>query len=226
MSNFEILEGKLNFLRSFYHATTEPFRETKRKIDAHEEPFVANGDPEYYDEPPFLSEWGEADEGLKLQQQVCLTLLQRSFREFLDSTVHRHPDYPKSKPKKGSWFDAYQAWFLNELSIDWQKAPVSLARIEELSLARNCVQHGGESPNPGPKSALDSHALLKMQSEDYHARFPDGFFANEFEKGIWQEQNFPQPVEIELTPDKLETAIGDILGFCRFIDERLPLLMY
>jgi hypothetical protein len=82
MSNLEILDSKISFLQVFYQLTTEPFREIKMKIDANEEPFVARGNPKDYDEPPFLTEWQEADEGLRVQGQVCLTLLQRSFREY------------------------------------------------------------------------------------------------------------------------------------------------
>src|SRR5258708_2820470 len=121
MANFEILENKLRFLRSFYQLTTEPFRELKRKIDNHEEPFIDHGNREDYDgDPPFLTEWLEADEGLKLQQQVCLTVLQRSFKEFLDMTVRLHPDFPNNKPKEGGdWFENYKSWFLKEADIDW-----------------------------------------------------------------------------------------------------------
>jgi len=219
MSNFEILEGKLSFLRSFYQLTTEPLREIMRKIEASEEPFVPNADPERYDQQPFLGEWFEAEEGLELQQQVCLTVLQRSFKEFLDGTVLQHRDYANNKPKvkNHNWFAAYKTWFLVEVAMDWDKAPVSLSTMEELTLARNCVQHGGESANIGPKTGL-----VKMQSDDYHARFPDGFFANEFEKLLRKGSAFPQPVRIELTSEKLAAAIEEVLAFCKYIDEYLP----
>jgi len=114
-------------LRVFYRLTTQAFREIKRKIDAGEEPYVARGDPEDYDEPPFLTEWQEADEGLRLQGQVCLTLSQRSFREFLKATLRQRRDYPNSKPKENAnWFDNYKTWFWEEAAIDWGKAPISL----------------------------------------------------------------------------------------------------
>jgi len=226
MSNFEILDSKISFLQVFYQQTTDPFREIERKIDANEEPYVAHGNPEDYDEPPFLTEWQEADEGLRLQGQVCLALLQRSFREFLKATVRQHRDYPNSRPKeKGNWFENYKTWFREEAAIDWGEAPISLNRIEELTIARNCIQHGGESQS-GPGDVFDSHALLKMQSNDYHEKFPDAFFADEFEKQIWAESNYPQPVRIDLTPDKLGVAGDDIRTFCKFIDDNLPGWMY
>jgi hypothetical protein len=117
MNRLPILEDKLQFLRTFYQLTTEPFSEIKRKIDAGEEPFVDRRNPEDYDEPAFLTEWQDADQGLKLQQQVCLNLLQRSFREFLDSTVQQCGGKPQ-KPKRGEcWFDTYKAWFQHERAL-------------------------------------------------------------------------------------------------------------
>ena len=215
------LKDKTDFLRAFYQLTTEPFTEIKRKIDVGGEPFVDRRDPEDYDEPAFLDEWLEADEGLKLQQQVCLNLLQRSLREFLDMTVEQLPIKPE-KPKKGeSWFDSYTTLFREKVGVDWDKSPVPLSRIQELTIARNCIQHGGQKPYGGAGDVLDSHSLLKRQSSDYHERFPDAFFADEFEKQIWKSHEYPQPVTISLTPKKLEVAINDILAFCRYIHDAL-----
>jgi hypothetical protein len=227
MSNFKILEAKLAFLRGFYETTTQPFREIKRKVESNEEPYVARGDPGDYDEPPFLEAWIDAQEGLTLQQQVCLTLLQRSFKEFLDGTIRQHPDYPSSRPqvKKGeSWFKIYKQWFSRQLGVSWEEAPVSLERMEELSIARNCVHHGGES-HGGIGDVFDSHRLVKKQSLNYHRRFPDAFFADESESEIWKAENYPQPVTISLTPEKVFAVIEDILAFCKFIDDRLPVSM-
>jgi hypothetical protein len=161
----------------------------------------------------------DAHEGLRLQQQTCLSLLQRSFREFLDEVVRQQP---QSRPKKGgNWFNNYQCWFLNELGIDWTKAGLNLDRIEELSFARNDVQHGGQK-HGGVGDTLDAYALLKRQSVDYHKRFPDAFFASEMEKDIWKENDYPQPATIELTAEKLEKAVGEIIGFAKFISSNLP----
>ena len=224
MGSFAILEQKLSFLKRFYAQTTAPFREIKRKIEAHEDPYIPSSREDEYDEPPFLSEWLEADESLRLQQQLCLNLLQRSLREFLDKTVRQHP---KSRPaKKGNWFVNYKKWFLKELAINWDDAGINLDRIEELTLARNCVQHGGEVDHgPSafvPNSVYDAHALLKTQSAEYHQKFPDAFYVDEHQKALWKSMNYPQPVEIQLTPEKLNTAIDDILAFCGFIDMHLP----
>lgn len=65
MSTFEILEDKLSSVKRFYAQTTAPFREVKRKIEAHEDPYIPSSRADEYDEPPFLSEWLEADESLR-----------------------------------------------------------------------------------------------------------------------------------------------------------------
>lgn len=223
MSNFKVLESKLTFLRDFYERTTHPFREIKRKIEVHEEPYIPYWSEEPDGEPPFLSEWMDANDGLRLQEQVCLNLLQRSFREFLDGTAKEHCDYPNSKPKeKGNWFENYQKWFYEECAIDWTHAPVSLSKIEELTFARNCVQHGGESHGGPGEHVFDSHDLIKRQSLHYHQRFPDPFFGSEIEKQIWSNASCPNPVVIELTVQKLDAAIDDISTFCQYIHEHLP----
>ena len=111
--------------------------------------------------------------------------------------------------------------------IDWTQAGVDLARIEELSFARNCVQHGGETDYVlGGCNVFDSADLLKRQSPHYYGRFPDAFFGSETEKQIWNNSNYPQPVVIELTPEKLETAINDVLKFGQYINDHLPALMW
>jgi hypothetical protein len=216
VSSFEILGHKLRFLRDFYEKTTLPFREIQRKIDASEPPYVPRRPLEDYTEPPFLTDWLEANEGLRLQEQLCLTLLQRSFKEFLDATMHQHPDFEKNRPtNRGNWFERDKKWFLGVLNIDWKQAGVSLSRLEELTLARNSIQHGRGG-------RFDYYAILKRQNKDYYSRFPDAFFVDELEKNIRKESNFPQPITIDLKPEKMDAAISDIVTLCKFIDERLP----
>ena len=218
MSNLTTLESKLRFLRSFYQLTTEPFREIMKKIEVGEEPYVPN-DPED-DEQPFLGELREAEEGLELQGQVCLTVLQRSFKEFLDATLRQHRKYFKKnrKSKTGPKSKDWRETLFGEVPIDWDKAPVEPSTMEELALARNCVQHEGRSANVGTMTGL-----VKMQGEDYQARFPDGFFGDDFQKlgrmGIFRTP--PQPLTITLTLEKLDAAIEDMVAFCKYIEKQL-----
>jgi len=219
--NLSTLESKLRFLRSFYQLTTEPFREIMRKIEVGEEPYVPNDRED--DEQPFLGELRQAEEGLELQGQVCLTVLQRSFKEFLDATLREHRKYlnknrkSNTERKSKDWRDTYHSLF-REVPIDWDKAPVEPSTMEELTLARNCVQHEGGSANVGTMTGL-----VKMQGEDYQARFPDGFFGDDLQKlgrmGIFRTP--PQPLTITLTLEKLDAAFEDMLAFCKYIDAQV-----
>src|ERR1700756_38673 len=132
MSDYEIMAYKLASFRQFYEETTGVFVEVKRKVEAEEEPYVPRGDPESYSEPPFLTEWIEADEKLRLQRQLCLSVLQRTLVEFMNSVIARHPNFPKNKPDDRNWFKNYQRWFLDELRIDWTQSGADLKMLEEL----------------------------------------------------------------------------------------------
>ena len=59
---------RLEFIDRLYDQTTAPFRETIRKIDAGEAPFVDTRNPEYDDvsEPMFLEEYQEAAESIEV----------------------------------------------------------------------------------------------------------------------------------------------------------------
>src|SRR6266853_3904923 len=84
------LRDKLRFIERHYKAASEPFRETKRKIDAREEPFEPPPfDPEtaYDFEPPFLEQWQEATESLNIEGQAALKLLHSALHEYLSSFV-------------------------------------------------------------------------------------------------------------------------------------------
>jgi hypothetical protein len=54
-----MLRDKLSFISRFYDAAAQPFLESIRKIEDHEEPYIAHGEP-LHDDPPFLTEWLEA----------------------------------------------------------------------------------------------------------------------------------------------------------------------
>ena len=79
------LERRTAFIRGFYTQTSAPYIETKRKIDAYEEPFSW---PSGYEdsEPPFLAEWQEADEALEFLGQACVSFLSAALKLFLNES--------------------------------------------------------------------------------------------------------------------------------------------
>ncbi len=157
-------------------------------------------------------EWLDANQAIQLQGQLCLNLLQRSLLEFLDETVKLSSRQPPDK--KGNWFKNHKKWFL-DVGGNWNDSGADLSLIEELTLARNRVQHGSRG---------DSHSLMKQQDEDDRKRFPKALFQNDFEAQIFC--NFgPKLRSLELTKDKLNRAIKEIMLFTNFIEEHLPVAM-
>ena len=212
MQRFKILQDKLEFIRWFFDLTTAPFVEIKRKIESCEDPYQSSISPEDDSEPPFVMEGMDAHHAIQLQGQLCLNLLQRSLREYLGDTVKL---CLRKKPIQGEkWFKEYKRWF-HAVGVDWSASTASLSLIEEMTLARNRIQHG---------SSDDSHSLIKQQDQNYHDRFPDARFQNDFEAQSFR--NFgPKLHSIELTKEKLQAATEEILKFSTYIEERLLDLM-
>src|SRR5450759_1939508 len=122
------LRDKLHFIESMYAKATATFVETKRKIENSEDEFDYSGsDPESFDgEPPFLTEWQEADEAVNLLGQACLSLVQSALKEDLDGCLFVTRSEKPQRKGKESWFDAYQRFFYEQFGIDWTQSPVQL----------------------------------------------------------------------------------------------------
>jgi len=209
MQRLKILRDKLDFICWFFDLTTAPFAEIRRKIETGESPYQSTISPEDDPESPFVNEGIDAHYALQLQGQLCLNLLQRSLLEYLDETVKL--SRRKAPSKKDNWFKNYKEWFVAE-GFDWSASTACLSVIEEMTEARNRVQHG----SPG-----DSHTLIKQQDRGYCDRFPNAKFQNDFEAQIFG--NFgPQLHSIELMKEKLQGAVEEILSFSTFIEEHLP----
>ena len=91
-----------------YGQASACFAETKRKIENSEDEFDYSGwDPESYDgEPPFLTEWQEADEAINLLGQACLSLVHSALKEYLDGCLFVARSGKPQRKGNESWFDA------------------------------------------------------------------------------------------------------------------------
>jgi hypothetical protein len=204
------LRDKLRFIERHYAAASEPFRETKRKIDAREEPFVPQPfDPETATDfdPPFLEEWQEATESLNIEGQAALKLVQSALREYLISFVDMYEIPLKTTGR--NWLERYKKHFLDVYGIDWDKAPVPVAELEEVNLARNDVEHSGEP-----------FGMTRRQSQEHERRFPAGLFVNEVEKQVFQASGHSWPGRIEVTDAGLKEAIRRVEIFCEYLDSQ------
>jgi hypothetical protein len=205
------LRDKLRFIERFYMSASEPFRETKRRIDAHEEPFEPPPfDPETSDlEPPFLDDWIEADESLNLVGQAALNLAQAAFRDYLDWFMKLND--VKLTASGSHWLERYRKEFLQTYGIDWSHGPVSFEELEEINFARNDVEHHGQP-----------FGMTRSQSEKHQARFPLGVFMHEIDRQIAASSEVEWLGRIYISRDNLAEALRRIETFCKFLDERRP----
>lgn len=204
------LRGKLRFVERHYAAASEPFRETKRKIQAGEYPFEPPSiDPETATdfEPPFLEEWQDATESLNIEGQAALKLVQSALHKFLDSFVQTYKIPLPPKKKNESWFERYKIHFRDGYGIDWDMAPVPVSELEEVNLARNDSEH-----------REDPLGMTRRQSEEHARRFPEGLFVDEFDKQYLAGHSWPG--RIEVTNASLREAIRRVESFCEFLDSR------
>lgn len=205
------LLDKLNFIRRFYDLASEPFIETKRKIEQHEEPFNAFDTGE--GEPPFLAEWLDADESLNILGKSCLCLLQNAFVNYLKGFNEHYAPVDETvtlETVRGSWFEKYQRLFLGRYGIDWTASDVDLDFIQQVNFARNDIQHGGTFYDMGHR-----------QNDEYFNRFPTSIFADEFEREVYPAGvEAAMPYRITVSRDNLFAAIQAIEDFCTYLDEQ------
>jgi hypothetical protein len=202
------LRDKLRFIERHYAAASAPFRETKRKIEDHEEPFEPPSfDPENdnCDEPPFLAEWQEASESLNIEGQAALKLVQGALRDYLSSFVDLYGVPLTAKGK--NWFEKYKKHFLDVYGIDFEKAPVPLDELEEVNLARNDTEHSGLP-----------FGMTRRQSKEHALRFPEGLFVDEMEKQVFKSSGHVWQGTIQVTEAGLAEAIRRVETFCEFLD--------
>lgn len=205
------LLDKLNFIRRFYDLASEPFIETKRKIDQHEAPFdvfdMEDG------EPPFLAEWQDADESVNILGKSCLCLLQNAFVNCLKGFYDHYAPLDETVTWETvrsirSWFEKYRRLFLGRYGIDWAASGTDLDFIQQINFARNDIQHRGTF-----------YDLEHRQNEEYFNRFPASIFANELERELYPATGeAAQPYRITVSRDNLFAAIQAIEDFCTYLD--------
>ena len=215
------LKQRTAFVRQFYDATSLPFVETKRKIEAGEEPFV----PPYSEdeEPPFIAEWTEADESLQLLGYTCVSMLAAALHLYL-KTWETESGTPvaglfKAEFKK-SWISGYKAYFASSFGIHFDQGPTDLSLLEEIVLARNRVQH--------PHSIETQRA--KYSASDIK-KIPRVFFVDDWERYLCADAYNPEGSwlllpSLHITKDKLITAIAEVEKFSDWLEPRISVRLY
>lgn len=214
------LRERTRLIRQYYVTAANPFNEIIRKIEAGEEPFV----PPYSEdgEPPFLSEWIDADELREVTGRCCLSMLSASLHLYF-KTWERNLGLSCSKIFKAEFSDGgivggYRACLASCAGIDWSQCPADLEIIEQVVLARNRDQH--------PESITSvrvAHAGKDRQ------RFPRPFFMNEREAVLFEDGDEPTLFmlpSVHVSSAKLMTAIEQVERLCEWLEEKMLLAKF
>lgn len=189
------LRTKLDFIRSLYIKSTEPFDTTIRKIDQNEAPFDEyDGNPECA-EAPFLDEWFDAYFSIETLGSCCLCLLHDTLKQFLEEFI---TSTGRTVPAgRDPWAVRYKAFLLSEYTIDWDAAPLDMSIMEQIVLARNQLQHSGD---------LMAHHI--WQNAAHRKKAPTSMFVED----IGRPEN-----KLSIRKESLFRAIDFVNAFGRFL---------
>lgn len=209
------LKERTRLIRQYYVHATSPFNEIIRKIEAGEEPYVHPYSEDW--EPPFLSEWVEADELREVTGRCCLSMLSASlqlyFKTWERSLGLRCGTTFKTEFRDGGIVGGYRACLTSCADIDWSQCPADLEIIEQVVLARNRDQH--------PESIT---SVRVTHTEKDRQRFPRPFFMSEREAALFEEgdeQALFMLLSVHVSSDKLMTAIEQVERLCEWLEGKL-----
>lgn len=137
------LKARTAFVRHFYSVSSAPFKETKRKIECGETPFESRL-AKYEGEPPFTTEWIEAERCLEVLGRVCISMLSASLKLYFDTwRAHLGIDLRQEDKQalKHGVLKGYKWIFGGRLCVEWADCPVDFALLEQIFSARNRDQH-------------------------------------------------------------------------------------
>lgn len=214
MDIYYFLKERTGFISYFHKNATKPFSEIIHAIENEIEPFI----PPYSEdsEPPFIKEWSEANTGVETIGHSCISMLSSALHLFLKEWVGRlernHGMKFEVNWKNAGWFNGYIE-ILKSLEISMPDCPANLEIIEQVTLARNRVQH--------PEEITD---LRIRHNKSYLKRFPSPFFAREEEMSFAKLNDSDgiywliEP-SISATQEKLLEAIENVEIFCCWLEE-------
>ncbi|WP_020507813.1 hypothetical protein [Lamprocystis purpurea] len=209
------LGERLAFIQQLYVNCCAPFVDRQRKIDAEEEPYI----PLYNEDPdsPFLSEWLEAEDSIQVIGYTCVSMLSASFHLYLKSWevelgVPVDAGY-KSIFKNHGWFNGYKHYFRAQFGVIFEECPCDIGLLEELTLARNRVQHLETISNQYPR-----------YSEQDLQKMPSPYFINDAQRSMVAamaegERDWLLPPVIHVTEEKIFAAISEIARFAKWLEE-------
>lgn len=208
------LKSRTSFIRYFFENAVRPFNEIKIAIENEQEPYIP---PHSEDgEPPFIEKWMDADQGVETVGHACISMLSSSLHLFLKSWVTRLENAQGTKFnanfKKKGWFHGYKQIF-DDLELPLSQCGANLDLIEQITLARNRVQHPEELTQ-----------LRVDHSESDLKRFPKPFFANETELKMASRDGDGSATwwlrpSIKSSKEKIFEAINQVELLCAWLEQ-------
>ena len=211
--------SRVEFISAFYEKALSPFLETVHLIEEGKPPY----EPVYSesDEPPFLSEWIDADQSIDILGIQCASLLCSTLKLFLEESlenvfrrnsgrvtknIRRESEY-KSKFKKG-WLNGYCRLFETEFNLNWPDSNINILLIEELILVRNRGQHPAHI-------AMLSNSFSKKDIE----KITSPFFVDE----LYENEDFCDflPPTIKPKPEKMKAAFEEVIKLINWLENSL-----
>lgn len=209
------LKQRIDLIRHFYDAASEPFVRTKNNISAGLAPFDA---PPYDEsgEPPFLVEWLQADVEHELVGRAAVSMLSEALKQFFVTWERRTlgerscEDCFKKEFRSG-FISGYSACFGKAFNIDWKSCPADLDVLKQVVLARNRAQH--------PDLVMD-HLTHDAKALSV---YPKPFFARPEEEGDDASQAAFLSATIEITRDNLFTALEQAESLGTWVQHQIEL---
>lgn len=213
------LQQRTEFIRFYYETSAQTWLEIQRKIQCEEPPF---DDPPYDEsgEPPYLTEYGQAEDGLTILGRSCVSMLAGSmqlyFKAWECELGIKMDDKLRKRIFKKGILKGYRVMFEHFTQIPWCGAPSNLEILEQVTLARNDDQHGGH--------ITTVHA---DHDEDNRARFGERLlFVSDMDRKLWSHDpetigNLFFGTHVIVTTGALFRAIGELETLVQWLEPQL-----
>lgn len=205
------LKERTKFILYFYRNATLGFLEIIHAIENEEEPFV----PPYSEdsEPPFLTEWMEAQTGLNSVGYAALSMLSASLALYLEEWTVRieNPQKKFKRKHKKGWFYAYKRIFQDQ-GMALETCPADLELIEQTVLARNRVQH--------PENIVQIEVHHSKKDLERH---PSPFFLSEHEARMLNNSNLIpswMTPKVSINEEKLKEVVHHVELLCSWLESQ------
>ncbi|WP_394654067.1 hypothetical protein [uncultured Sphingomonas sp.] len=216
MDALYFLRSRTGFIRFFYAQGAQRFVETKLAIEEERPPF--DKPPWREDgEPAYLEEWLNADAALEVLGMACISMLSDTLKMYFKTLQERVIRFSFGDGKaafREGFVPAYLTALGEFLDTDWSDCPVDRELIEQIVLARNRSQHGGDLTSftvTHDKATLEKH--------------PRPFFVGGDEiSALTSEReslgSLLMPT-VKVSADGLERAIAEVEALGDYVEARL-----